>query len=99
MYPAATGFRGQSAASRTRLVADQRRRGRTLSINWPLWAEGGMRLDASTQALLTEASGMLPLPTDAGLQALHRSLELGDRQVLVIAGQLERLRDALRKRH
>ncbi len=98
-YAAANGFMDQFAAYRNRLVGANRRRGKTLSINWPLWQEGGMQLDAVTRDLLTQTSGMLPLKTASGMQAFHRSLELDSGQALVIEGHLDRLRRALQNRH
>ncbi|HYM36566.1 MAG TPA: SDR family oxidoreductase, partial [Steroidobacteraceae bacterium] len=43
-YSFANAFLDRYAAYRQRLVRDHRRSGRTLSINWPLWADGGMRI-------------------------------------------------------
>jgi len=90
-YAAANGFMDQYAAYRNQLVREKRRRGHTLSINWPLWEEGGMQVDAKTRVLLLKTSGMLPMRTATGMMAFHRSLELGAGQVLVMEGQVERL--------
>jgi polyketide synthase PksL len=98
-YAAANGFMDQFAAYRNRLVGAERRRGKTLSINWPLWQEGGMQLDAETSAMLTQASGMLPLKTASGMQAFYRGLELDCGRALVIEGHLDRLRRSLQDRH
>ncbi len=98
-YAAANGFMDQFAAYRNTLAAEGRRSGHTISIGWPLWAEGGMRLDAQAQALLAQASGMVPMQTGAGLQAFHRCMELGESHVLVMAGDVQRLGRALRDRH
>src|SRR5690606_26578848 len=43
-YAAANGFLDAFAERRSTLVRDGRRRGRTVAIDWPLWAEGGMRM-------------------------------------------------------
>jgi polyketide synthase PksN len=90
-YAAANGFMDQFAAYRNRLAAGGRRRGHTLSINWPLWEEGGMQIDARAKARLLKATGMLPMRTPTGLRAFHRSLELQAGQALVMEGQRERL--------
>ena len=98
-YAAANGFMDQFAAYRNGLVGTDRRRGKTLSINWPLWQDGGMQLDAETRALLARASGMLPLKTANGMQAFYRSLELDSGQVMVVEGYLDRLHRSLQNRH
>lgn len=98
-YAAANGFMDQFAAYRNRLVDAARRRGKTLSINWPLWQEGGMQLDAETRELLTKTSGMQPMKTASGMQALHFSLALDAGQVLVLEGHVGRLRRSLQDRH
>ncbi|RSZ60418.1 SDR family NAD(P)-dependent oxidoreductase [Massilia atriviolacea] len=88
-YAAANGFMDQFAAQRKN----------TVSINWPLWQDGGMRLDADTLAMLADASGMQPLTSANGMQAFYRSVALGTSQALVIEGRLNRLRRALAQRH
>ena len=93
-YAAANGFMDQFAAYRNKLVAAGLRRGHTVSLNWPLWEEGGMQIDARAQALLLKASGMVPLRSATGLQAFHQVLALRVDQALVMEGRRERL-DAL----
>jgi acyl transferase domain-containing protein/acyl carrier protein len=53
------------------------RHGRSLSIAWPLWADGGMQVDASTRELLQQATGMIPLDSETGL-ALAMELAFAD---------------------
>lgn len=50
-YATATAFMDAYATYRNDLVASQKRQGQTLSINWPLWREGGMRIDEATEAM------------------------------------------------
>ena len=95
-YATANGFMDQFAAYRNQLSAAGLRRGHAVSINWPLWDEGGMRLDPKARVLLAKASGMQPMRTQTGLQAFHRSLELPAAQVLVMEGDLQRLRQLVR---
>ena len=98
-YAAANGFLDQFAGWRNRMVASGERRGATLSINWPLWQEGGMQVDAQTRELLAVGAGMLPMSTASGMRAFHQALECANSQVLVAEGHLERLRRALNRRH
>ena len=59
---------------------------RTLSINWPLWRDGGMALDVHTERWLAANTGLAPLPTAAGLEAFYRAWSTGLPQVMVLAG-------------
>lgn len=90
-YAAANGFMDQFATHRNQLVNAGLRRGRTLSINWPLWEEGGMQLDPKARALLTKVSGLHLMRTQTGLRAFHRSLQLSASQAVVMEGEAERL--------
>ncbi|ATQ76795.1 hypothetical protein CR152_21450 [Massilia violaceinigra] len=94
-YAAANGFMDQFAAYRNTLVDAQQRHGRTVSINWPLWEEGGMQVDARSRAMLLKMSGMLPMRTETGMHAFHRSLALPVGQTLVMEGHVERLKTLL----
>ncbi|HEX8619469.1 MAG TPA: SDR family NAD(P)-dependent oxidoreductase, partial [Thermoanaerobaculia bacterium] len=94
-YAAANGFMDQFAAYRNRQVMEGLRHGRTLSIQWPLWRDGGMQLDAATQELLEQTTGMLPMQTATGLQAFHHAMALPHDRALVIEGEVSRIRRLL----
>ncbi|MEU6130767.1 SDR family NAD(P)-dependent oxidoreductase [Saccharopolyspora sp. NPDC047091] len=49
----------------------------TRVLDWPLWADGGMRMDAATAAYLRKRTGTVPLPTPVGLAAVERALRTG----------------------
>jgi amino acid adenylation domain-containing protein len=91
-YAAANGFMDAFAHHRADRVRQGHRHGRTLSINWPLWDEGGMRVDAATRAMLAQHSGMHAMATDEGTLALGHVLATGANQALVVAGDATRLR-------
>ncbi|KAF9370098.1 hypothetical protein CPC16_003967, partial [Podila verticillata] len=74
-YAAANGFLDSYAQYRSGLVAQRQRQGRTLSVNWPLWAEGGMQLDAAGQKRLRRDTGLEAMPSAAGVTALCQALE------------------------
>jgi NAD(P)-dependent dehydrogenase (short-subunit alcohol dehydrogenase family) len=82
-YATANAFLDWFATYRNGLVRDGARQGRTLAINWPLWEEGGMRVDSEIQAALGRAS-MAPLSTAAGLAALTRAWHSGAERVAVV---------------
>ncbi|MES2350366.1 MAG: SDR family NAD(P)-dependent oxidoreductase, partial [Pseudomonadota bacterium] len=90
-YAAANGFMDQFAALRNARLAQAGRRGHTLSLNWSLWQQGGMRIDDEMLLAIRLHTGMEPLQTERGLQALHRGLDLPDAQCLVVEGDVARL--------
>jgi len=91
VYSAANAFMDGFAAYRNALVRAGERRGPTISIDWPLWADGGMQVDAATRERI-ERNGAAQLPTLAGMQALYRALASQESQVLVLVGDPQRLR-------
>lgn len=94
-YAAANGFLDAFADLRNTLVRYGKRQGRTLSINWPLWKEGGMKVDAGMLKLLTEGSGVEPLGSSQGLEAFARAFAAEASQVMVQAPGREPLRASL----
>lgn len=76
-------------------VFARQRDGRTVSINWPLWENGGMQVDAASQTAFRARTGLVAMQTQAGLAAFHLALASGERQVLVAVGQVDRLRTHL----
>jgi acyl transferase domain-containing protein len=70
-YAAANAFMDAYAGYRNELVLQGRRRGRSLSIGWPLWQDGGMQVDQAVLARMRR-SGLAPLRSGAGLEALSR---------------------------
>ncbi|MFI5685499.1 SDR family NAD(P)-dependent oxidoreductase [Streptomyces sp. NPDC051636] len=94
-YAAGNAFMDAYAGHRDRLVRAGRRSGRTVSVNWPLWDEGGMGAEGPVREQL-RALGLAPLDTPRGMAALYQALaaapgdERGER-LLVVAGD----RDAL----
>ncbi|MBB4952061.1 amino acid adenylation domain-containing protein [Agrobacterium vitis] len=80
------------ATARRQMVEKGERFGRSLSINWPLWAEGGMGMDARAQTIMRQMTGMVPLPTHAGLRAMELALQTDADQIAVAQGDVEKIR-------
>ena len=93
-YSTANAFMDAYARYRNRLVASNQRQGRTLSINWPLWQEGGMHVDMETEKMMQQNTGMIAMQTQTGIQALYQAFNFGKDQVMVMEGDLNRLRTA-----
>jgi len=91
-YAAANGFMDGFAEQREAQVRAGERHGRTLSIGWGLWQDGGMQLDAQARALLERESGMQALSREHGLAAFHQLMAGQGNQAVVIDGDVQRLR-------
>lgn len=94
-YAAANAFLDAFAYHRRGLVERGLRSGAGVSVDWPLWAEGGMRVDEHTESAMRERLGMTPMPAAMGIQALHAALDAAHTQVLVIAGDATRIRQTV----
>jgi len=71
--------------------AEEERFGKLLSVNWPYWNAGGMRLDGTALAALEERLGFKPLDAEAGLQSFVRLLAQPGPQYAVVSGEAERI--------
>lgn len=91
-YATGNSFMDAFAAHRNELASEGKRSGRTLSLNWPLWEEGGMALSDTHKALMRQAMGACPLPTPDGLAAFYQGLDSGHGQLLVLYGATDRLK-------
>ncbi|NEC91059.1 SDR family NAD(P)-dependent oxidoreductase [Streptomyces sp. SID12501] len=94
-YAAANAFMDAYAAYRNRLVDAGLRSGAMVSVDWPLWDEGGMGTDGALRERL-RGTGVVPLDTVRGVRALHcaqaaEENDLSDGRLVVLAGR----RDAL----
>lgn len=94
-YATANAFMDVYAKYRNSLTVAQERKGRTLSINWPLWKEGGMAVDAQTEKLLMQSMGIIPMGSATGIEALYQGLSAGADQMLVMEGMLGRMKQKL----
>jgi NAD(P)-dependent dehydrogenase (short-subunit alcohol dehydrogenase family)/acyl carrier protein len=68
------------------------RSGITVSVNWPLWAEGGTKVPLSLRREMAERTGLRELSTSEGLRAFEVALASGRSQILVVSGSEERAR-------
>ena len=94
-YATANAFMDVYAKHRNLLVASNRRHGRTLTINWPLWQEGGMSIDKEAAKMMKQTTGMIPMQTRTGIQALYQAFDTGKGQLMVAEGDLKRLQTRL----
>jgi len=85
-YAYANSFMDHFAEYRENLRSRAERWGRTISINWPLWRDGGMQVDENTEAYLKKTFGLIPLKTIEGLDAFRVGLSGSLNRMVVFKG-------------
>jgi polyketide synthase PksM len=93
-YAYANSFMDAYAAMREVLRDGGQRSGKTISINWPLWQGGGMKMSRESRKLLYEAFGMVPMTEEHGMIAFETALSMKEASVFVAEGDEKRLHDA-----
>ncbi|MEJ2116992.1 MAG: SDR family NAD(P)-dependent oxidoreductase, partial [Alphaproteobacteria bacterium] len=91
-YAAGNGFLDAYAAYRNDLTTKGERQGRMVSVNWPIWAEGGMVPDEAAVRWVEEQTGLQPLENASGIDGLYRVLGSGLHQAMVLQGVPARIR-------
>ncbi|ELR72063.1 Malonyl CoA-acyl carrier protein transacylase [Fulvivirga imtechensis AK7] len=91
-YAYANRFLDAFAENREHLVQSRRRSGKTLSVNWPYWEEGGMLLSHDDVTLAKEQTGFHPLPTKSGVTYLENFLKSGISQGIALYGLPSKVR-------
>lgn len=94
-YSYANSFMDYFVEWRESLRTANQRQGRTLAINWPLWQEGGMNIDAENQKLIERTLGMQLLPTSSGLEIFSEALSRSQQHILAVEGDRQKLEKLL----
>ncbi|MCP4627267.1 MAG: KR domain-containing protein, partial [bacterium] len=94
-YACANAFMDAYAAHRNELVKVKKRKGKTLSINWPLWKEGGMRVDEASEKRMMRSFGMAGMQSETGFRALYYGILLDQARVMVVEGMPARIKRKL----
>lgn len=94
-YAGANSFLNSYMTHRNQLVENGQRNGRSMSLVWPLWQDGGMHVDAATLKRMEQASGLTTLQTELGIAAFDYALQSGSEHLVVLPGDKEKIRQAL----
>ncbi len=94
-YAFGNSFMDSFVEIREGLRSKGKRRGKTLSINWPLWKDGGMKVDEKTSQRMENASGVAPLSVSYGLKAFTDTLKSDFSQVIVLEGNRNKIIEKL----
>ncbi|MBM0279816.1 beta-ketoacyl reductase, partial [Micromonospora tarensis] len=68
-----------------------RRPGRSVSVAWPYWADGGMRIDEATQRLMRGVAGIRPIDVAEGLAMFERALAADEPLLIELHGDQDRI--------
>lgn len=97
-YAAGNAFMDHYAAYRNELVARGERQGRTLSVGWQLWQDGGLRPPEDQVRRAADGAGLDVLDRTIGLDLLERCAATGESHVVPMVGDTVKLREYLRAR-
>lgn len=90
-YAVGNAFMDSYAKYRNQLVDQHQRFGRTYSIDWPLWKNGGMSVDADTEQRLEDELGMKAISDDKGTEAFYRILHSNEQQIYTVYGNKKKI--------
>ncbi len=93
-YSFANSYMDSFATWREYLMTKGKRYGKTLSINWSIWADGGMKLDEQTEIFFKKNLGIKPLSVETGLNAFSKGLNIQESQLAVVEGVKEKIEKA-----
>ncbi|MCG8339224.1 MAG: SDR family NAD(P)-dependent oxidoreductase [Proteobacteria bacterium] len=93
-YAYANRFQDYFAVHREQLRTGGKRKGKTVSIQWPFWKEGGMQMTDSIIRSLKETSGTQPIETAEGIAAFEAALQQPDPVLAFVTGDGEKIRDS-----
>lgn len=93
-YSFANHFMDSFAHKRELYRAKGERSGKTLSLNWSIWAGGGMQLDEQTEQFFRKNLGIKPLSSETGLEAFIIGLGSNHTNFAVIEGVQEKIERA-----
>ncbi len=94
-YAYANAFMDSFAVSREKMRMKNLRKGRTISINWPLWQDGGMMVSENEKAAMYQKAGIVPMPMEQGLEAWEYCLSEKDDNLSVFYGCQKKIQQVL----
>ena len=97
-YSMANRFLDAFAERRQAHVECGARRGRSVSLVWPLWSDGGMTLDPAVDRALQKSTGFTPISSDEAFAFFTYALTLDEPVVVAAHGDAERIRTTLLRR-
>ncbi|WP_410511159.1 SDR family NAD(P)-dependent oxidoreductase [Paenibacillus sp. BR2-3] len=90
-YAYANAFMDYYAAYRHHLVQSGQRYGKSISINWPLWKDGGMSVNDQTLLFFKNTVGLKPLQIADGLAYFHSVVNADVQQILILQANRKKI--------
>lgn len=94
-YSGANAFLDAYAEYRNNQVKQGKRSGKTVSINWSLWKDGGMNIDEQSERLIKATLGMSLLKTETGIEAFYKAINSKHDQLMVVEGVVSKITEKL----
>ncbi|WP_166645331.1 non-ribosomal peptide synthetase [Photobacterium lutimaris] len=85
-YCYANSFLNEFSRSREKLYQQGIQNHRTISINWPLWKNGGLKVDAEVEKYLESSMKMRAISNKDGLNVFEQSLYYAEAETMVLNG-------------
>ena len=93
-YGVANAYLDEFAHYRNQLVEQGKRHGHTISVNWPLWKDGGMQAGEHNEQS-SKNVGLGTLATNNGLKVLDYALGAEHSQLMAVQGNRAKLLSAM----
>ncbi|MCT4598832.1 MAG: SDR family NAD(P)-dependent oxidoreductase [Vallitalea sp.] len=94
-YAYSNNFMDEFAILRNNMVQQGTREGKTLSINWPFWENGGMNISKEMVQQMKDSMGVVPLEDNSGIQAFEDALAMSEDSVVVFQAYEEKLYETM----
>lgn len=95
-YSSANAFMDQYMHYRNELVSKKERYGQSFAVNWPLWKDGGMKVDAKIEQIIRKNKGIVPMESETGMKILDCILSNSFEQMLVVESELNSATKAIK---
>ncbi|WP_144558030.1 non-ribosomal peptide synthetase [Shouchella miscanthi] len=90
-YAYANSFLDAFAHKRELMRKQGNRSGKTISLNWPFWKDGGMGIDSNKKDSMEREFGLYDLESIEGIEAFEIAMGLEHPQLIVIKGEVNNL--------
>lgn len=97
-YAYANYFMDAYMAERRKNQKAGKRYGKSISINWPLWIEGGMKVPDSIRKSVKDATGLDGITNETGLMALCAGIHSDESNLVVVTGDRYKIHEVFHVR-
>lgn len=91
------GYANSYMDAYARVLNEQGCRYQVISINWPLWKTGGMRMDVQAERMMDTMYGIKPLEFEQGLHIMKTAMEQGYGNLIPFYGNRAKIKAVLHK--